>query len=243
MSDLKCPFCKSDLEVTHKEHYQDLSEHVSDPNGVPSLKDGYDCLNQECLAFGTFSWIEDGEYYTKKPEGLGYKDWNTIQKIACPSENYHAIGSWNHYYQTGKDAIKAKTFKIDLYYYKFVFSPKEKGWKYPEEFRNMPNMWRWRVEIWRKSSDYGYTNVIPFWRMTAYCLKQFKRDYNNFKENGDTRSLKSAYCTAHSLEEWNVKPDSRFYSKLTSVLIRTFQPIKVKNINKSYEISTNSTRW
>ena len=230
---LKCPFCKGDLIITHQERYQDLAEHVSQPNDEPSMKNGYDCLDNCCLAFGTFSWIEDGEYFSKKPEGLSYQEWDSLKKEACSSENYHAIGSWNYYYQMGKDAIKAKTFKIDLYYYKFVFSPKEKGYNYPDEIRYMPNMWIWKVEIWKKSSDYGYTNVIPFWRMTAYSLNQFKRAYKNWKENGNETSLKVAYCAANSLDDWKMQPDDRFYSKLAAMLIYIFQPRRVREINKA----------
>ena len=104
----------------------------------------------------------------------------------------------------GKDVINAKTFKINLYFYKFVFSPREKGWDYPEEVRHMPNMWKWKVEIWKKSSNYGYTNVIPFWRMTRFCIRQFKNAYMNWKETGNTASLQSAFCAAHSLSDFGM---------------------------------------
>jgi hypothetical protein len=29
---MKCPCCLKDLSITHQERYQDLSEHVSNPN-------------------------------------------------------------------------------------------------------------------------------------------------------------------------------------------------------------------
>ena len=235
MKDLKCPFCKGDLTITHQDNYQDLLEHVSQPNAKPSLKDGYECLNNSCLALDTFSWIEDGDYYSQRPEGFNYREWSSLQKESCPSENYYAIGSWNYFYKVGKDAIKAKTFKIDLHYYKFVFSPKEKGSKYPDEIQYMPDTWNWKIEIWKKSSDYGYTNLIPFWKMTSYCLGQFKRAYKNWKEDGNATSLKAAYCTAHSLSEWDMLPDARFYSKLTSFLIHLFQPAKVRSIDNAMQ--------
>lgn len=235
MKDLKCPFCYSDLKVTHQEHYQDLSEHVCNPNGRPSLKDGYDCLNQECLAFGTFSWIEDGEYYIKRPAELDYKDWDTIQRIVCPSGNYNAVGSWNHYYQMGKDAIESKSFTINLKYYKFDFIPLEKGWDYPEEIRHMPDLKRWKVQIWKRGENGCYTNVIPFWKMTAYSIRSFNRAYSEWLEDGNERSLKSAYCTAFSLNEWGMNPDDRFYSRLSSFLIKLFKPSKVGKISKSFQ--------
>lgn len=231
MKDLNCPFCKGDLTITHQDHYQDLGEHVSQPNAKPSLKNGYECLNNSCLAFGTFNWIEDGDYYSQRPDGFNYKEWDSLKKESCPSENYYAIGSWNYYYQMGKDAIKAKTFKIDLHYYKFVFSPNEKGSKYPDDIQYMPNLWKWKIEIWKKSSDYGYINLIPFWKMTSYSLGQFKRAYANWKEDDNVISLKAAYCIAHSLSEFNMSHDDRFYSKLTSFLIHLFQPSKVRSIN------------
>ena len=113
MKDLKCPFCKGDLKITHQERYQDLIEHVSQPNAQPSLKDGYECLNVACLAFGTFNWIEDGDYFSTRPEGFTYREWLSLKKAVSGSENYHAIGSWNYYYQMGKDVIN-KVCKLTI---------------------------------------------------------------------------------------------------------------------------------
>jgi hypothetical protein len=232
---LYCPFCKGELKVTHQDHYEDLSEHVSDPNGTPSLKDGYECLNEECIALGTFAWIADGDYYSSRPEGVSYREWASFCELKAGRKTFHAIGSWNYYYQKGLDSIKAKTFKIDLYFYKFVFMPKEKGWDYEIKERHMPNMWKWKVEIWKKSSEYGYyTNVIPFWRMTKFCIRQYKQGYRAWKENGHKQSLLTAYCNAHSLEEWKLNPDKRFYSRLASWIIQTFHPNQVKEINHAF---------
>jgi uncharacterized protein YbaR (Trm112 family) len=231
---LFCPYCKGELKVTHQERYQDLPEHVSDPNGTPSLKDGYECLNEDCLAHGTHTWIADGDYYTTRPKDIEFREWENLRKEKAGGNNFHAIGSWNYYYQKGKDAIKAKTFKLDLYFYKFVFSPKEKGWDYPEEIRHMPNMWKWKVEIWKKSSDYGYINVIPFWKMTKFCIRQFNQTYRAWKENGYRQSLVTAYCNAHSLEEWRLSHDNRFHSRLAGLIIRTFYPKRVKQIDQAF---------
>ena len=235
MIDLKCPFCKGNLTITHQDHYQDLSEHVSQPNERPSLKDGFECLNTACLAYGNFDWIEDGDYYSKRPEGFTYQEWESLKEDICGSNNYYAIGSWNYFYKIGKDAIDARTFKINLYYYKFVFSPMEKGYKYSKEMQYMPNTWKWKIEVLKRTSKYGYTNVIPFWRMTSYCLSEFKRAYKNWKKDGNKTSLKSAYCTANSLNEWSMSPDDRFYSKLTSLLIKLFQPSRAREINIAYK--------
>jgi len=236
MEKLHCPYCKGELKITHQERYQDLSEHVSDPNGTPSMKDGYVCLNQACIAYETHTWISDGDYFTKRPKDIPYREWEAMRKDIAGTENFHAIGSWNYYYKIGEDAIKAKTFKINLYFYKFVFSPREKGWDYPEDQRHMPNMWKWKVEIWKKSSDYGYTSVIPFWRMTSYQLRVFKRSYKNWKETENKTSLEQAFCASHSLSEFGMVPDKRFYSRLASRIIQIFYPNRVKELNQSIKI-------
>lgn len=230
MEHLYCPFCDSKLEVTHQERYQDLSEHVSDPNGTPSLKDGYECLNTDCLAHGTFNWIQDGDYYSSRPEHIEIMEWRRLtMEAAGGSETFYAVGSWNYFYQKGKDAIKAKTFKIDLHFYKFVFSPKEKGWDYEIHERHMPNMWRWKVEIWKKTSDYGYANVMPFWRMSKYCVNKFNNAYAAWKENGHRRNWEEAYNEAMGISPWGVK-DDRFFAKFSKVWIQTFYPKKVKDL-------------
>ncbi len=73
MEALFCPCCKSKLEITHTGRYQDISEHVSSPNSVPSLKDGYQCIQEGCVAaLVQATWIEDGGLYmSNKPEWIG----------------------------------------------------------------------------------------------------------------------------------------------------------------------------
>jgi hypothetical protein len=236
---IKCPCCDSILAVTHQERYQDLCEHVSDPNGTPSMKNGYQCPNTKCIANQcNVSWIEDGDYYKGScPEGITWKQLNSALNARYGTA--YAVDSWNFHYELGKRAIEKRSLKINLYWYKFNIIPKEKGWKYEIEERHQPHLWKKKIEIWKKSSDYGYTNVIPFWRMTAFCLSQFKGTYRAWKENGNKSSLKTAYCTAHSLSEWRMDPDTRFYSRLAGLIIRTFYPGKVKELNNGIKIVNN----
>jgi hypothetical protein len=232
---LYCPFCKGSLMVTHQDRYEDLAEHVCDPNGTPSMKDGYDCLNEECLAYGTHTWVESGEYYMSRPKDIEYQIWEDRRKHYAGGENYFAIGSWQYHYTRGKDAIKAKTKSINLHWYKLNLYPQEKGWNYEIEERHMPHPWKWKLEIWKRASEYGYTHVIPFWRMTAFSIRQFRQSYSTWKETGNARSLKAAYCDAHSLDEWNMKLDPRFYSRLASWIIRLVYLNQVKALNKAMQ--------
>ena len=225
MRKLHCPFCKGDLVVTHQDRYQDLSEHVSDPNGTPSMKDGYDCLNEECLAFGTHTWIEDGDYYSRRPKDITYQEWDELRKSQSGTDEYFAIGSWQYHYHLGKTAIKKASFRINLHWYKFEFEPKEKGLDYPEEIQYMPNLWKWKMSIWKKASDYGYTNLIPFHRMVGFAIRQFKAAYRNWSETGSKYSLEEAYRYAMGYS-WGNHPDERLYVKTAKWIIQNFHSKK-----------------
>jgi len=60
---MKCPKCKTELIISGQERLQTLSEHVSNPNNEPSLKDKYICINTSCLCYNNVCWNDDGETY------------------------------------------------------------------------------------------------------------------------------------------------------------------------------------
>jgi hypothetical protein len=227
---LKCPCCDSELKITHHEHYQDLSEHVSNPNGQPSLKAGYQCTNTDCIAnLCDVAWIEDGDYFIgKRPENISYRE--LTHALEFKHGIAFAVNSWNWHYHLGKKAIEKKSFVIDLKWYRFKFEPKEKGWDYPVEVRHKPNFLKWKVEIWKQGSEPGcYTTVIPFWRMAKYSVGEFNREFNLWKENGNKDSLKKCYRNIQGKDFWGYE-DTRFYAKVSTWWIKTFYPNKVKDI-------------
>lgn len=226
---IKCPVCDSQLVVTHQDRYQDLVEHVSQPNATPSMKDGYQCPNTECIAHvcGT-TWIEDGDYYSgNRPEGITREQLNSALNARYGTA--YAVDSWNFHYELGKRAVKKRTWKINLHWYKIDIIPQEKGWNYPIEVRHQPHLWKKKIEIWKKTSDYGYTNVIPFWRMTSFCVKKFKNSYSRWKENTNKRDWEEAYNEAMGISPWG-KPDDRFYARVAKLWIQIFHARKVKEL-------------
>jgi hypothetical protein len=227
--ELYCPCCKSKLEITHKDHYQDLGEHVSNPNGIPSMKDGYQCSNDKCVAsMCDVAWIEDGDcFYGERPETITYTDLRNALELN--TGNSFAINSWNYYYQLGKDAVKRRTIKINLKWYKFNIVPKELGYAYPIEKEYQPSWWRWKLEIWKRSGEHSHILVLPFWRMTRHCVGNFKRLYIRWKENGGDRAITELYRITMGLDICNI-PDSRFYVNVTKVWLRIFHYRKVKEI-------------
>lgn len=60
--DMKCPSCGHGLKKLDQGRYETLAEHVGNPNGEISLKDGYGCVNSTCLsAMNEVRWLFDGE--------------------------------------------------------------------------------------------------------------------------------------------------------------------------------------
>src|SRR3989304_3466415 len=60
-SNLKCPKCKGQLVLSGMSKYQNLIEHVSDPNGEPSVKEEYRCKSK-CYPQRIF-WDWFGDVY------------------------------------------------------------------------------------------------------------------------------------------------------------------------------------
>lgn len=61
---MECPKCKAQLIVSGQARLETLLEHVSDPNGTPSLKDKYVCSNADCVCNKhNVCWNSDGETY------------------------------------------------------------------------------------------------------------------------------------------------------------------------------------
>jgi hypothetical protein len=228
---LKCPCCETELVLTHQGRYQDLCEHVSQPNREPSLKDAYQCPNEYCVANNlNASWIEGGEIFINPPKGIKWTVAHRTIEKASVSGMYWALNSWQHHYEGGKKAIARYKFSINLYWYKFDFEPKDKGHKYPTEIQYQPNLWKWKTQIWkREKNGASYVGVIPFWRMVKFSIGKFNSEYALWKENGNKNSLKECFNGAMGIAPWGAI-DTRFYTKFTKVWLQVFKPNKVKEV-------------
>ncbi len=232
-----CPVCKSKLEVTHRDRYEDLSEHVSNPNGTPSMKDGYQCMNVDwCEAsLLNFVWISDGDCYARPPEGVSWSEANERLKKASVSGLEFALNSWNHYYNFGKKKIeeRKKTFTIGKY--RIEVEPKEKGHKYPLNKQYMPRTFGWKYQLWKKSTGH-YVSVIPVPRMVLFSLRQFRSSYKSVKHNPERNKNSIKKCMdIIECKSWG-SHDDRLFSRISSFLVRVMYPMKCRKIK---EISSN----
>jgi hypothetical protein len=229
-NNLLCPCCNTKLVYTHSDRYQDLGEHVSQPNREPSMKPAFQCPNTDCIASrGNASWIEDGECYTgKRPEDIPYSLLNN--SLEARFGNSFAVNSWNWHYQLGKDAIKRRSKKIKIGKYRIDIEPKEKGYKYPTEIQYQPITIGWKFQYWKETSDGCYTSLTPTHRMVLHYLRSFDSAYKDAMHypKANRSSIKDALEYAMGFR-WGHK-DDRSFARISSFLIRSFMPKKVKVI-------------
>ena len=233
---MRCPCCETHLQITHRERYQDLSEHVSDPNRSPSMKDGYQCPNKYCIANNLrCTWIKDGDLYTHPPAGISFvAASDTIKKCSVSGTTY-ALDSWGHYYELGK--IKKKKRSKDLYFLNWmvIIEPKDKGWNYPEEERYNPSWWRYSINFYKKEKEsIGYTSVIPIFTMFKFVIDNFHSNYKSWIETQNKSSFNECFRIISGKNSWGGNED-RLYSKMARLWITIFYPNKCKKLinNKS----------
>lgn len=229
---LLCPVCRTELQITHRGRYQDLSEHVSNPNGEPCLKDGYQCTNVDwCEASNlNFTWIADGEVYSNPPEGVSWSEANETLKSRSTSGMGYALNSWYHYYEKGKAEIAKRKKKIKIGNYIIAIEPLMMGHKYPIEKEYMPSRFRWRYEIWRKSKrNETYTAVTLLHVMVRHYLRSFKESYRSLmRDPGNKRSMTECLEYING-ERWGRK-DDRSFARVSRVLINLFHYRKCRKV-------------
>ena len=94
-----CPVCEEELAITHHDRYEDLTDHVCNPNSPPSMKPGYQCVNKKCfVSEGFYVWIEDGDFFVIKDRfSSSEESRRKLEKFSKSGLNY-ALHSFNHYY-------------------------------------------------------------------------------------------------------------------------------------------------
>lgn len=230
---LKCPICQTELTITHK----DLLEYAP-------LKEIYQCSNNNCIAHQCkVSWIEDGSCYfdnnTESIDGITFFDLDKLND-EFKNTSYNAINSFNYFYDIGKREIDKYTFNINLYFFIFKISPKQKGHKFPINKRYQPNFLKWNIKIYKRTNNNSYYQIIPFYKLVKSKLKDFNHYYNQWNtsiDKSDKYSFNSCYYIITGRDTIG-HIDNRFFSKFTKYWINLFYPKKV-NIIIEAKLSEN----
>ena len=237
---MRCPCCEKPITVTHQERYQSTEEHVSNPNGYASLKDGYQCLNEFCPANNLrATWIEDGEIYMDPPDGIKNTVAHRIIEKTSVSGMYYALDSWSHSYNKMVKLQKEKTIKIVIGKFRYNLIPKYKTDydKTPTEYK----MYRFRrkIEIWKSDNDKTWTHFTPFHISVKWKLDFFERAYAKMIDpKRKSKDDSAVECMEFITGKRFNKEDAA--SKFAGFLIRVFKWRKVKKVRQTLdELQTN----
>jgi len=154
---MKCPICKSELVVTGQERLETLDEHVCNSNGEPSLKDKYECLNEQCSGYDRFMWNEDGGLYSKH-HGCDSKTFNFIDG------NDGAFGSFAR-------RVNVEIYKKDENFLLCTILGRKIFIKYLYKSNDDGDVLKrsWKFEILRKDGTF----YISGWSMLLYSIRKF----------------------------------------------------------------------
>lgn len=237
---MRCPCCEKSLKVTHRDRYQDLSDHVSNPNGEPPMKNGYQCMNEYCIANNLRCvWIESGEIFIHPPNGIKWDIAHRVIEKFSVSGLDCALDSWMHHYELGKLQISKRKKTFNIFKFRVEIEPHEKGWKYPEDQRYQPSSWRYKFTFWKKTSDHGYSLIVPDIKMVRFVMKEFKNSYKRVIEHEDDYHLEK--CFRYLFGKENSK-ETR-YEKIARWILAIFYQEEKKNIVHLYQMKFAKREW
>lgn len=228
-----CPICEKELIVTHRERYESLDEHVSDPNGTPSLKDGYECSDENCFSrFLKVSWTEDGSEYIDVPSDMTLAHAYELLKERCKDGMYEAIGSWQRGYEMMSRKKKKKSIELNLFWFLIHVEPQYRQ-VFPNEPLNMaqeigmekkdPHAWVFTGRKWKwfKKTNAGtYQSFIPIWTIVKMKMKDFNLHYHKALEKNpeSIKALMKIYKDSAYWSEYQREP--RYWFRVANRILR-----------------------
>lgn len=167
-----CPICKAQLIVTGQECFETLFEHVSDPNGTPSVKDKFECSNNFCSSKNVVFWNENGELYV---------NYNCFKK----SNDLKFIDKNNGPFGTTSRKTNVEVCKNDENFY-FNKNGKYRifiEYKYTSNKNGdiLSRKRKYQLHIYNKEMD-GYIQYMSGIRLFLFIMKEFHYSVKSYKE-------------------------------------------------------------
>ncbi len=215
---MNCPICGNELVQGDEKQYENLSDHVSDPNndyGRP-LRPTYTCVEEDCpLDDNLLWWDEMGDLYIEN-----YDLYHNVQdrlKELCIDKVIEAHNSFAKKLRM-QDRYNEKTnelFKIGNYRWAI---------KRKHECNEAGTITKYRFYIQTfKKDTVGWCYYTGFWRMLTFCIGDFNRHVKEYRERPNEWIAKKVKDEFKPLEKWQMKDNYRkvfkwyvstFYSKL-----------------------------
>jgi len=239
---MRCPICGSELVEGMGRRYETLEEHVSDPNGTPSLKPTYVCENTQykyplsdkktnCPFQHSIFWDIMGDFYVLK--GFG----DTIQEHEDFLKNQLAH---NQMFQA-RDSHSRK-MQIDVYKKKKIELFRLFRWRWAIDFKftgdEDGNVVRRRPHIQMFSTDdngNSWTYTTTFITSFLHNVNMFKNILKRYREYSSNKYVQDELKKEFDpLPEW----DTRFYRRFYKWYIHIFYK-DVENHLKAKKLLNN----
>lgn len=166
---MKCPHCKTHLEITGTDRLETHVEHVCDPNALPTIKNKYQCTNESCPCYLKFVWNSDGDFYS-----FGHNYDNLF-----PEEMFSAYGSIAR--QLDVEVYKKtlpKTKYLHPVFMLWFFRPYITWSATSDRDGNILKKW-WNIEILKRDESGRFCIGAHFcWKTWAFLWHQFKQKYD-----------------------------------------------------------------
>jgi len=204
---MRCPVCKKELVITGQARLETLEEHIFDSNGIPALKDKYQCVNEKCAAhIYNVCWDNTGGYYSRL--------YSYPKKIKFIDDNTGPFGSW------------ARRQNIEIYKHDENFDLLNLYWfKIRVEFKYKANengdiLSRKRHFHILLRNDIGWVYWISPIKMFFFHMAQFRKFISIVPKNIVNSKNPSFYI--RKLNEYFNDTDKRAYRKVAKIFINLF---------------------
>jgi len=241
-NELRCPCCFSKLVNTHQDRYVTIDEHVL--NIEPTFKDGYQCLNERCVApsMGA-TWVRWGSVFLDSPvefqPGVALEVMEKFSHEGCIS----ALGSSERtLFLYEKEKLK-RTHQWKLGKLVIRIRPKARKGSYEERLTDIKkNFWKIDIEMNIKTQNTFYEHEKPL----TLPWVEFRKKYNSIstlflKSVRNDPHFEEAEFFTHQLRALTrllyPQPDQELHwsEKLAIFAWKSFNPLRAKKVRKLSE--------
>ena len=223
---MNCPICGSELIEGVGRRYETLGEHVSNPNGIPSLKQTFVCDNESyvypyseeetnCPFRYSMFWDWMGDYYgVLKGFDMIREHESFLKKNLCHNQMFEARNS------------HTRKSKVEIYTKKEVKLPRFLKWRWDIRFKitadedgnivkQKPYIQMFSTDDNGKSWSYTSTFITSF----LHNVQSFKNTLRHYKEYPTNKYVREELEKEFEpLPDW----DKRFYRQLYNWYVHTF---------------------
>lgn len=209
---LLCPICKTKLDVIEHGRYQNLSEHCSNPNGLPTLKAIFGCPNEACDAHkDTLRWDSEGGYYgpVRSANVPWDKEYAFIDGNDGPFNSYERKANVKQDFRPKKTLLKIGALRVYL-----------EGHREGNEQGDVVKKW-W---TWHATWKGQILGISMFW----YCVKCFWRAWKQWRKNPTSDWFAAEIRSSMVPPKW----DKRWWKLSSAWLFRNIFRSTWKQVSK-----------